>query len=97
MVDTLYTKKVGGDRLISYSYKKLKELRQTNGLTLEQMGKRLGKTKQQLSLWECGVNSPNTENLALICNTFGVGVSFFFDNTSTCVDDKTTPESRKKI
>jgi len=60
-----------------YHADRIKELRDARGLTLEDMAERMGKARQQLSIWEHGINAPSLENLLLICNTFDVAPSFF--------------------
>lgn len=74
--------------MVEFRYPRIKEMREAYGLTLEDMAGKMGKQKQQLAIWESGVNSPSIENLVLICNTFDIDVSFFFDSVSTHVEEK---------
>jgi transcriptional regulator with XRE-family HTH domain len=75
--------------VIEFRNQRIRELREANGMTLEEMAGKMGKPKQLVSVWENGVNSPSIENLVLICNTFDADPSFFFDAVSILVvDDK---------
>lgn len=62
-------------------------LREGLGLSQEEMAEKLGKKKQQVSIWENGVNKPTIDNLLEICNTFDVAPEFFFDKVSTTVEE----------
>lgn len=73
--------------MIAFRPKRIKILRETHGETMEDMGARTGKTKQQINIWENGINSPSIENLVLICNTYDVKTCFFFDDVSTTVEE----------
>lgn len=86
MYDTIV---VGIDRevinLYRYNGDKFKMLRIMNGLTLDTMGERLGKARQQVCIWEHGANIPSIPSLLHICNTFNVAPSFFFEKVSDTV------------
>ena len=73
--------------MVEFRYQRIKELREANGMTLEEMAGKMGKQKQQLGIWENGINSPTIDNLLVICNTFDVDPSFFFDVVSTPVEE----------
>ena len=51
---------------------RIKELRKTLGLTLEEFGNKLGVTKTTISRIENGVNSVTNQMLTSICRTFDV-------------------------
>lgn len=74
--------------MIEFRYSRIKDLREAHGWTLEQMADKLGKVKQQVNIWENGINMPSLENLIHICNTLDVDPSFFFDSVSTPVEEK---------
>lgn len=74
--------------MIEFKHGRIRELREAHGLTLEEMGNHMGKAKQQLGIWENGVNLPNLENFIALCNTFDVDPSFFFDVVATPVEEK---------
>ena len=69
-----------------FQSKRIKEWRESQGMSLEQMGKKLCKPKQLLSVWENGVNTPSLDSLMLICNTFSIEPSFFLSHACDTVD-----------
>ena len=67
---------------------RLVALREGLGLSQEEMAEKLGKKKQQISIWENGVNKPTIDNLLEICNTFDTAPEFFFEKVSTTVEEE---------
>ena len=55
--------------------KMLKELRETHGLSQDEMAEKLFVTRQAVSRWETGKTVPNTETLKLISEAFGVSIN----------------------
>ena len=55
--------------------KKIKQLRQTKGVTQETLANVLGVTYQAVSRWENGETTPNTETLKLLSELFGVSIN----------------------
>lgn len=53
----------------------LKQLREDNNLTQEQMAARLMVTRQAVSRWENGETQPNTETLKLLSSEFNVSIN----------------------
>ena len=53
----------------------LKQLRENNNLTQEQMAARLMVTRQAVSRWENGETQPNTETLKLLSSEFNVSIN----------------------
>ena len=53
----------------------LKQLREKNCLTQEQMAERLMVTRQAVSRWETGETQPNTETLKILSREFGVSIN----------------------
>lgn len=53
----------------------LKNLREKNGLTQEQMADRVMVTRQAVSRWENGETQPNTETLKILSKEFGVSIN----------------------
>jgi transcriptional regulator with XRE-family HTH domain len=74
----------------AFDSNRIKTLRETHRMTLDEMAEKLGKVKQQVSIWECGVNMPSLDNLIHICNTFDVPLSFFVYDMSSIIDNSTT-------
>lgn len=52
----------------------LHELRQTRGLTQEEVAQKLNVTRQAVSRWENGDTAPGIDTLKLIATAFGVSV-----------------------
>ena len=53
----------------------LKNLREQNGLTQEELAQRVMVTRQAVSRWETGETQPNTDTLLLLSKEFGVSVN----------------------
>lgn len=53
----------------------IKKLREKNGLTQEQMAKRLMISRQAVSRWENGETQPDTESLKLLSKEFNVSIN----------------------
>lgn len=53
----------------------LKNLRESNHLTQEQMAKRLMVTRQAVSRWENGETQPNTDTLKLLSKVFNISIN----------------------
>lgn len=53
----------------------LKQLRENNNLTQEQMAARLMVTRQAVSRWENGETQPNLETLKLLSSEFNVSIN----------------------
>ena len=51
---------------------KLMELRRSKGWSQEQLGEKLGVTRQTVSKWELGDTTPEMEKIALISDLFGI-------------------------
>lgn len=53
----------------------LKDLREKNHLTQDQMAERMMVTRQAVSRWENGETQPNTETLKIMSREFGVSIN----------------------
>ena len=53
----------------------LKNLREKNGLTQEQVAERVMVTRQAVSRWETGETQPNTDTLKLLSREFDVSIN----------------------
>lgn len=53
----------------------LKDIRQRNGLTQDQMAARVMVTRQAVSRWETGETQPNTDTLKLLSQAFDVSIN----------------------
>ncbi len=53
----------------------LKNLRENNNLTQEQMAERVMVTRQAVSRWETGETQPNTDTLKLLSQEFNISIN----------------------
>ena len=53
----------------------LKNLREKNNLTQEQLAERVQVTRQAISRWETGETQPNTDTLKLLSQVFDVSIN----------------------
>ena len=53
----------------------LRDLREQNHLTQEEMAQRLHLTRQAVSRWETGETQPNNDTLRLLSQEFGVSIN----------------------
>ena len=53
----------------------LKELRERNGLTQDEMAERVMVTRQAVSRWETGETQPNTETLKVLSQEFNISIN----------------------
>ena len=53
----------------------LKNLREKNNLTQEQLAERVQVTRQAVSRWETGETQPNTDTLKLVSRVFDVSIN----------------------
>lgn len=60
---------IGGDKVTVNE--RIKELRISQGLTMEQFGERIGIKRASVSLIESGKNNPSDQTIMLICREFG--------------------------
>ena len=58
---------------------RLKYLRINDGLTQEELGKKLGVTKMVVSNWELNKGTPNYDMLKKIADIFGVSIDYLLD------------------
>lgn len=59
---------------------KILELRKKKGLSQEQLGERIGVTRQTISNWELGETSPNPDQLKLLSKELNVSIDELLDN-----------------
>ena len=52
---------------------KLKDFRTRAGLTINEVGDRIGKSGKTVSAWECGRGQPDADMLLALCDLYGVG------------------------
>lgn len=58
---------------------KIKELRETSGMTQTELAEKIGVSKSVISAYEKGIRNPSNKILQLIADTFGVSMLSFFE------------------
>ena len=61
----------------------LRNLREKNHLTQEQMAERINVTRQAVSRWETGMTQPNPELLKVLSREFGVSINTLLGSPQT--------------
>lgn len=72
--------------------KKLKLLRERNGLTQEQLATKFNLLKSSISMYENGVRLPNVEIIKDFANYFNVSIDYLMDNEKTNKKDEELKE-----
>ena len=62
--------------------RKVKELREKNNLSMEQLAKQLGVTKSRINMWENSGTIPRGDVLVKLANEFGVSTDYLLGNNS---------------
>lgn len=70
---------IGGDKVTVNE--RIKELRISLNLTMEQFGERIGIKRSSVSLIESGKNNPSEQTIMLICREFGCREEWLRDGT----------------
>lgn len=61
---------------------KLKEFRTRAGLTINDVGDKIGKSGKTVSAWECGRGQPDADMLLVLCELYGVSsIAEFYGET----------------
>ena len=63
----------------------LKNLRETHGMTQEEMAERAMVTRQAVSRWETGETQPNTDTLKILSKEFDVSINTLLGSPRTLV------------
>ena len=74
--------------------KRIKEVRLSKDMTMEELGNKLGKTKSTISTWEKGSRSPKMGELEDIASFFNVSINYLLGLSDT--DNKKTFELTNK-
>jgi transcriptional regulator with XRE-family HTH domain len=77
---------------------RLRELRNSKGLTQEELGRKFNVIKQTVSSWEKGNSSPDIKMAAQLADFFGVTTDNLLGrNKNTQVNKKISPEELTKL
>ena len=60
---------------------RIKELRETNGLTQSELARKLSVTRSTVNAWELGINKPCIDKLSDIADLFQVTTDFLIGRT----------------
>ena len=77
--NNVYYKQKGCDCMSKSMGAKIKELRETAGMTQTELADKVGVSKSVVSAYEKGIRNPSNKTLQLIANTFGVSLLSFFE------------------
>ena len=69
--------------VIKMNIEKLKDLRENQELTMQDLANQLNIAKSSYSLWEEGIERIPLERLISICDFFNVSLDYLLDNTNT--------------
>lgn len=69
--------------VIKMNIEKLKDLRENQELTMQDLANQLNIAKSSYSLWEEGIERIPLERLISICDFFNVSLDYLMDNTNT--------------
>lgn len=58
---------------------KIREFRNEAGLTLEEVGKAVGKKPRTIGGWQQGRSEPTADELLILCQLFGKRIADFYD------------------
>ena len=76
---------------------RLKFFREKAGLTIYEVGERIGKSGKTVSAWECGRGQPDADMLLTLCAVYGIkSISDLYGETPEN-DDGLTPHERAVI
>lgn len=64
---------------------RLKKYRESAGLTIYEVGQRIGKSGKTVSAWECGRGQPDADMLLTLCDVYGIEsiADLFSDDASS--------------
>lgn len=76
---------------------KLMSLRKSRGWSQEELGEKLGVTRQTVSKWELGATTPEMEKLTAMSELFGISIDELVNGESTeFVNEQKLPDGGKK-
>ena len=67
--------------------KRIKELRKSNGLTQEELGKLVNISKVSISFYESGARMPSLDTLTALCDVFKVDLEYLLGQDNYVVEE----------
>ncbi len=61
-----------------YMARQLRSFRNQSGLSVDEVGKRIGKSGKTISAWEVGRGQPDADKLVELCEIYNVRISDFY-------------------
>lgn len=61
----------------------IQRFRKAQGLSVDEVGERVGKSGKTISAWEVGRGQPDADDLIALCRLFGVDISDFYGELSS--------------
>lgn len=77
--------------------KKLKELRKSKNMTMEELANKVGVQKSSISLYENGKINPSLEVIKNIANIFNVSINYLLDDDLSTFSFKEEPPKENTI
>jgi repressor LexA len=65
---------------------KLREFRKASGLSVDEVGSKIGKSGKTISAWEVGHGQPGADLLIQLCGVYGVHISDFYGSAIKAVE-----------
>ncbi len=78
---------------------RIKDIRDKNGLTQEELARKMSITRSSVNAWEMGISMPSPENLVRLSEIFNVSTDYILgvDNRETVSIDNLSDEEKKIV
>lgn len=78
---------------------RIKDIRDKNGLTQEELARKMSITRSSVNAWEMGISMPSPENLVRLSEIFNVSTDYILgvDNRETVSIDNLSDEKKKIV
>lgn len=78
---------------------RIKDIRDKNGLTQEELARKMSITRSSVNAWEMGISMPSPENLVRLSDIFNVSTDYILgvDNRETVSIDNLSDEEKKIV
>lgn len=78
---------------------RIRDIRDKNGLTQEELAQKMSITRSSVNAWEMGISMPSPENLVRLSDIFNVSTDYILgvDNRETVSIDNLSDEEKKIV
>lgn len=78
---------------------RIRDIRDKNGLTQEELARKMSITRSSVNAWEMGISMPSPENLVRLSDIFNVSTDYILgvDNRETVSIDNLSDEEKKIV